>query len=123
MEHLLDAIPVHYMHEVAEPMDWGAELELLVCDTLFNTISRDEQITLDLYGRLASCVLDDDSELKPFTLLTLACGNRRRSFNFLGEIAAALNEKFEPILYPSLLDPTGFDIRNRLILHCGDHRR
>lgn len=123
MEHMLDAIPVHYMHEVAEPMDWGTELELPVNGTLFDTIPRVGKISLDLFGRLASCVLDDNGELKPFTLLTIACGNRRRSFNFLGEIFTTLNENFEPILYPSMLDSTGFDIRKRLVLHCGDPRR
>lgn len=123
LEHFLDAIPVYHIHEVAVPMDWGGELELPVNGTLFDTIPRVGKITLDLFGRLATCVLDDNGELKPFTLLTLACGNRRRSFNFLGEIFTTLNENFEPILYPSMLDSTGFDIRKRLVLHCGDPRR
>lgn len=122
-ESRLETAPVFHLHECYEPMDWGAELELPVNGTLFSTISRVGQITLDLFGRLASCVLDDDGELKPFTLLTLTCGNRRRSFNFHGEIVADLDENCEPVLYPSLLDPTGYDIRKRLFLDCGDPRR
>jgi len=122
-EHLLDAIPVFYLHEFAEPMDWGEELELPVNERLFNTIIRVGKITLDIFGTLASCVLDENGELKKFKLLTLACGNRRRCFNFHGEIDTDLNENWEPILYPSLLEPCGFEIRRRLVLHCGDPLR
>ena len=122
-ERQLEAAPVFHLHECYEPMDWGAELELPVNGTLFDTISRVGQITLDLFGRLASCVLDDDGELKPFKQLTLACGNRRRSFYFHGEIVVDLDENCEPVLYPSLLDPTEYDIRKRLFLDCGDPRR
>lgn len=121
-EHVLDAIPVHYLDVCYEPTDWGEELELPVNEKLFNSINCVGKVTLDLYGKIASCVLDEDGELKKFKLLTLACGNRRRSFSFFGEIVTVLNEKWEPVLYPSLLEPCGLNIRKQLVLHCGDPR-
>lgn len=116
---ILDSIPVYDVHAPRKPEVQGDELVLPVNTKLFIRASLGSELTLDLNGELACQVLDVHGELRRFLQLTLACGICRLRFKFQGEIAAVLNGKAEPVLYPSVLQSCGRDIRKQLILSLG----
>ncbi len=104
-ELLLDAMPVFSMADVDTPFAMGDELLLPVNGSLFNAVTRQGKITLDLTAGLAQQVLDENGNLRKFSLLTLVCGNRQRSFSFYGEVTTVLNADWGPVLFPSVLQP------------------
>lgn len=113
---ILDTIPIYELHAPCKPEAKGDELVLPVNTRLFRRASLGGKLTLDLSGELACQVLDKRGVLRHFFLLTLTCGVHRLRFKFQGEIAAVLNDNAEPMLYPSVLQCCGKDIRKQLIL-------
>ena len=116
---ILDSIPVYDVHAPRKPKAHGDELVLPVNTKLFRQASIGGELTLDLNGELACQVLDKRGELRRFLLLTLTCGIHCLRFKFQGEIAVVLNGNAEPVLYPSVLQSCGRDIRKQLILSLG----
>ena len=116
---ILDSIPVYDVHAPRKPEVQGDELVLPVNTKLFIRASLGSELTLDLNGELACQVLDVHGELRRFLQLTLTCGICCLRFKFKGEIAVVLNGKAEPVLYPSVLQSCGRDIRKQLILSLG----
>ena len=104
---------------IYEPLVIGSGLEVPVNNFLFSQAATRCELTLDLTCELSHLVLDKNGELQQFSQLCLTCGNRRRMFKFSGEITIELNEDDEPVLYPSVTERCGFDIRKQLTLHCG----
>ena len=120
LKHLLDAIPVHTVRDVHEPFVYDKELAIHINEELFESIPRVGKFTLDLCGNLASLVLERHGELREFNRLSLVCGERERRYAFCGDIVTVINRNHEPVLFPSVLQRCGKDIRKRLILHCGE---
>ena len=119
IEQLLAKLPVYSLAMTYEPLVIGSELEVPVNNFLFSQAATRCELTLDLTCELSHLVLDKNGELRQFCQLCLTCGNRRRVFKFSGEITIELNEDYEPVLYPSVTERCGFDIRKQLTLHCG----
>lgn len=119
ISQILGTIPVYALHAPCKPESHGDELVLPVNTKLFHRASLGGELTLDLSNELAYQVLDKRGELRRFLLLTLTCGIHRLRFKFQGEIATVLNGNAEPVLYPSILQSCGRDIRKQLILPLG----
>jgi hypothetical protein len=113
---ILGTIPVYDVHAPCMPETKCDELVLPVNTKLFRRASLGGELTLDLSDELACQVLDKNGVLRRFLLLTLTCGIHRLRFKFQGEIAVVLNGNAEPVLYPSVLQSCGRDIRKQLIL-------
>lgn len=106
-------------HEIRFPnRPWASDelLQVPVNPTLFEQLSVLGVLTLDLYGLLKELVLDDKGELRDLKRLIITSGSRDKLVEFRGEITTDLNQQGEAILYPSVSDPSGFDIRRRLRL-------
>ena len=119
IEQLLATLPVYSLAMPNEPFAFGKELEVPVNEVLFRKAAHGCKITLDITSVLSHRVLDEQGELRKFDSLSLTCGNRRRYFEFSGEVTTELNDDFEAVLYPSVSQCCGSDIRNQLELFCG----
>lgn len=119
VEDFVETFPAHYLHELNKPWSWDYELEIPVCEALFGHVANVGSITLDLCGDLKRVVLDENGNLRHFEELLLICGNRHQAFPFKGEIITVLNENQEPVLYRSISQDCGKEIREQLVLECG----
>lgn len=113
------SFPAHYLHELNEPWNWDYALEIPVSEALFGHVANVGSLTLDLCGDLKRIVLDENGNLRHFKELLLTCGNRHQAFPFKGEIVTVLNENQEPVLYRSISQDCGKEIREQLVLECG----
>ena len=118
INQIVAVLPSHQITVLNEPIAFEAELSVPVCEKIFRTIPQVGKITLDLCGDLIHRVLDKNGELRQFTHLALTCGNRQRDFEFCGEITTDLNDENEPVLYRSISQSCGKDIRRQLVLYC-----
>ena len=119
VDYFVDSLPAHFLHELNKPWKWDYALEIPVNEDLFRSIADIGSLTLDLCGDLKRIVLDENGELRHFKELLLTCGNRHQAFPFKGRIAPVLNKNFEPVLYRSISQDCGKDIREQLELECG----
>lgn len=116
---ILGTIPVYDLHAPYKPEAHGDELVLPVNAKLFRRASLGGDVTLDMNGELACQMLNKRGELRRFMRLTLTCGIYRIRFKFQGRVSIVINESDEPVLYPSVLQSCGRDIRKQLILSLG----
>ena len=119
VEDFVATFPAHYLHELNKPWSWDYELEIPISEAMFGHMAMNGSLTLDLCGDLKRIVLDENGELRHFKELLLTCGNRHQAFPFKGSIAPVLNKNFEPVLYRSISQDCGKDIRKQLVLECG----
>ena len=117
LDGIENELRTHFLSQKKLPCLRNNVLNVPVNHSLFEQISRLGSLTLNLNGELRETVLDDQDELRDIEALRVTCDNREKYVNFSGEIATDVNENFEPILYPSAIDPTGLNIRCRLRLY------
>ena len=119
VEDFMATFPAHYLHELNKPWNWDYELEIPISEAMFGHMAQVGSLTLDLCSDLKRIVLDENGNLRHFKELLLICGNRHQAFPFMGEIVPVLNENFEPVLYRSISQDCGHEIRQQLVLECG----
>ena len=118
VEDFVGKFSAHHLHELNKPWNWDYFLEIPVNEALFGNVSEIGSLTLDLWGDLKRIVLDENGELRQFNELLLTCGNRHQEFPYQAEIVSVHDDNDEPVLYPSLYQECGKDVRMQLVLHC-----
>lgn len=107
-------LPCHYVHELCHPWEIGDALEVPLSKDLFDGIPDIGVLTLDLCGLLKDLVLDENGNLKKFSVLNLTCGNRSKSVKFCADIYTEIDSDGNPLLFPSVYDDMA--TRRRLLL-------
>lgn len=102
-------------------LSYGDELVIPVNDKLFRNATQGGNISLELSGELASCVLNEDKLLKDFEKLTLVCGRQAKSFIWTSKCDVMWEQNpnnDELKLYPSVYAASGKAPHAKLLLTC-----
>lgn len=117
-EELMSLFPAHSICSQSNLVCLGGTLGVSMSKEFFELVSYSQRFFLDLTDEVKRELLDEDSNLKNFKKLLLICGNRNKWFEFKAEISTQLNAKMEPMLYNSVLEPSGKDIRRQIVFEC-----
>lgn len=117
-DDLLRALPFHFVDSIYGLADLSKTLLVNLGSYSFGMVDYLHALTLDLTPQVKEVVLDENENIKDFKYLLLTFGNEEKRYEFKAHLKVDHNTKEEPVLYNSVLEPCGKNIRRQIVLDC-----
>ena len=117
-DDLLRIFPFHKLTLLNGLRDLDDTLKVEMGKQAFLHVTILHDLTLDLTPQVKEIVLDEDGNIKGFKFLLLTCDNMEKRFDFKAKLIFEMNGEKEPMLFNSVFDPSGKNIREQIVFDC-----